>query len=318
MKVKLIDIDNKYREKKRRGIPFPNLALMKISAYEKSQGNAVGFDIQNPDMTYISCVFPRNRLQAIKEICDVGGARSFGGSGISSDLNLPPQIDLLKPDYDLYDFCDYSLGFTTRGCPNKCPWCIVPDKEGKFRRVQHIKEFHDFRFKSCKLLDNNILFGRDWFFENTDWAIQNNVRLCITQGMDIRLLDDEIADQLARIKFVDGQIRFAWDRINLEDRVRAGIEMLRDRGINTKRNLGFYVLVGYHEPGKHPAPFCQDAYRCNKLREWGALAFAMPFNEEKSPLISALARWTSRRTAYKATPFWEYDRMPKPEGIPVC
>lgn len=312
-RVLLIDVDNKYRESKRRGKRFPNLALMKISAYEKAQGNEVGFGIQNPDRTYVSCVFPRNRLYAIKECCDVEKGLTFGGSGISLDFRLPPQIDLLKPDYDLYPFQKYSMGFTTRGCPNNCGWCVVPKKEGHFGIAQHIREFHDFRFKSCKLLDNNILVNKENFFRNTDWAIENNVKLDITQGMDIRILTDEIADQIARIKWVDGQIRFAWDRINIEDKVKAGIEMLRERGINTKRNLGFYVLVGYHEPGKPPAPFCEDAYRCNKLREWGCLAFAMPYNEERSPMIDALARWTSRRTAYKASPFWEYDRMPKLE-----
>lgn len=309
-KVLLVDIDNKYRESKRRGKRFPNLALMKLSAYHKARGDLVGFDIQDPDITHISCVFKRNAHHAIKEAAAVKGGLTYGGSGVAPTYALPPNIEALKPDYDLYPFQEFSLGFTTRGCIRNCEWCIVHEKEGKFRRVQHIKEFHDFRFKACKLLDNNILADRDWFFENTNWAIDNKVRIDITQGMDIRLLTEEIAEQLRRVKFIDGQIRFAWDRPDLEPVVRSGIEMLRDHGINVKRNLGFYVLVGYHGPGETPAPFCVDAYRCNKLREWGVLAFAMPFNEEKTPLISALARWTSRRTAYKASPFWRYERNP--------
>ena len=183
--------------------------------------------------------------------------------------------------------------------------------------MQHIKEFHDFRFKSCKLLDNNILVDRDWFFENTNWAIENKVQLSITQGMDIRLLTDEIAEQLHRIKFVDGQMFFAWDKLELESVVKSGIEILRDHGINTKRNVNFFVLCGFHKPGENPEPFCKDVYRCNKLLEFGAIPYVMPY-EGGTPLIRALARWSNRRHALKSNPFWKYNRMPKMEIPQPC
>jgi hypothetical protein len=315
--VKLVDVDNKYRESKRRGKRFPNLALMKISAYEKVMGNEVGFEISNPDKTYISCVFTRNRLYAIKECCDVENGITFGGSGLSLNFALPPQVDLLKPDYDLYQTGPWkdsphfhmSMGFTSRGCPRNCEWCIVPEKEGKFRRVQHMKEFHDSRFKFCKLLDNNILADRDWFFENTNWAIDHKVKIDITQGMDIRFLTDEIAEQLHQIMFIDGQMRFAWDRLDLEGRVKSGIEMLKDHGIKTHRNVRFFVLCGYHKPGDLPEPFCKDVYRCNRLIKMGVMPYVMPY-EGGTPLINALARWSNRVTALKSTPFYRYDRMP--------
>lgn len=314
MRIKLVDVDNKYREKKRRGKIFPNLALMKISAHYKSKGDTVGFSVKNPDITYISCVFERNKEHALREMYAVTGGIYYGGSGISLDQELPHDIEFCKPDYDLYRTL-FSLGFTTRSCIRICPWCIVHKKEGKFRRNQHIKEFHDFRFKVCKLLDNNILADKEWFFENTNWAIDHKVRLNITQGMDIRLLTDEIAEQIARIKFEDDQIRFAWDTLDLEPVVKAGIETLRDHGINTERNLSFYVLSGFSD-----VPFCKDVYRCNKLREWGAMPYVMPYNETSDPLIRALARWSSRRRL-KKIPFWKYDRMPKferTEQLKLC
>lgn len=304
-RVLLIDVDLKYRSKRSRGDPFPNLALMKISTYEKSRGNIVGFDIENPDITYISCVFTKNRLNAIMECCNTFNTdRTFGGSGISLDFALMPQMQALKPDYDLYPFQSYSMGFTTRGCIRNCEFCIVHEKEGKFRKVQHIKEFHDFRFKSCKLLDNNILADKDWFFENTDWAIDNKVKLDITQGMDIRLLTPEIAEQLKRIRFVNGQMRFAWDNITLEPKIKAGIEMLKDAGINTYHDVSFFVLSGYN------TPFCKDLYRCNKLKEFGAMPYVMPY-EGASKMVRALSRWANRRHLVKSIPFYKYDRMPK-------
>jgi hypothetical protein len=309
MRVKLIDVDLKYREKKRRGKRFPNLALMKLSAYHKARGDLVGFDIADPEITHISCVFTRNRLSAIWEVLNIEGARDFGGSGIWINPKLPDEIERLKPDYSLYDFCESSYGFTMRGCFRGCPFCIVPEKEGKLRRVQHISEFHDFKFKSCILLDNNILADRDWFFENTNWAIDHKVKIDITQGMDIRLLTDEIAEQLHRIKFVQQQMRFAWDRVEMEPIVKAGIEMLKDHGINTKRNVQFFVLSGYGD-----VPFCKDVYRCNKLKEFGALPYVMPY-EGGTPMIRALARWANRVIPFRCSPFYQYDRMPKPPCI---
>lgn len=315
--VKLVDVDLKYREKKRRGKKFPNLALMKISAYHKSLGDIVGFDVTNPDITYISCVFTRNYEHALREAGLVENGLIFGGSGIPLNEqygDLPPAIEIRMPDYDLYPFQEYSMGFTTRGCIRECPWCIVTPKEGKFRRAHHISQFHDFRFKVCTLLDNNILADKDWFFNNTDWAIDHKVKINITQGMDIRLLTDEIADQLKRIKFVDQQMRFAWDILALEPVVKSGIEMLRDHGINVRRNVSFFVLSGYGD-----VPFCNDVYRCNKLKEFGAMPYVMPY-EGGTPMIRALVRWANRRPAFRKTPFWKYDRMPTPtkEMIEEC
>lgn len=306
MRVNLIDVDNKYRESKRRGKRFPNLALMKLSAHHKSLGDLVGFDIENPDITHISCVFTRNHDNALKEASQIKtGALTFGGSGITLEYDLPPKIENLKPDYDLYSFQESSLGFTTRGCFRGCPWCIVHKKEGKFRRAQHIRDFHDFRFKSCVLLDNNILADRDWFFDNTNWAIDHKVRIDITQGMDIRLLTDEIAEQLHRIRFIDGLMRFAWDVVELEPVVKSGIEILRKHGINTRRNVQFFILSGWGG-----VPFCKDVYRCNKLKEFGALPYVMPYNEG-TPMIRALARYANRVIPFRKGPFYQYDRMPK-------
>lgn len=295
-KIKLVDVDAKYRESKRRGKQFPNLALMKISAYHKARGDTVGFGIDNPDLTYISCVFTKNRLNAIKECCDTRNGIAFGGSGLSTAFNLSPVIEYSRPDYDLYP-SEYSMGFTTRGCIRNCEFCIVRMKEGAFRRNQHIEEFHDFRFKSCKLLDNNILADVDWFFENTDWAIDNNVKLDITQGMDIRLMTPEIAQRLKRVKFVDQQMRFAFDDPYIIRRVEEGIQMLKDAGINTRRNVSFYVLAGFN--GDNTAH-----QRCKILRDLRCNSFVMMYEETQE--LKALARWANRRQLYWSMNFDEY------------
>ena len=313
MRIKLIDVDLKYREKKRRGIPFPNVALLKLYAHYLMNGHEVGFDIENPDLTYISCIFTRNRLYAIWEYFHAIGERFIGGSGVWLEEKLPDDIEFVKPNYDLYPHwladkkkgCT-SIGFTTRGCIRDCEFCIVREKEGKFHRHQHVREFHDDRFKRVTLLDNNILADKEWFFENTNWCLDHKLEINISQGMDIRLLTDEIAEQLHHIKFIDGQMRFAWDHLDMEDRVRAGIEMLRGHGINVRRNVSFFVLSGFN------THFCEDVYRCNRLHTWGARPYVMPFESGETPMIRALARWANR-PSLRDTPFWKYERMPKME-----
>lgn len=298
-RVSLIDIDLKYREKKRRGKITPNLALMKLSEYWKRKGAITRLNLLDPDLTFISCVFTKNRLNAIKECCDTFDVeREFGGSGLTFMWDLKPEIELMRPDYDLYQF-DQSMGFTTRGCPNRCSFCFVPKKEGTFRRAQHIEEFHDPRFKSCMLLDNNILADVDWFFENTNWAIKNKVQLEITQGMDIRRMTEEIAQQIKKTRFVDQQIKFAWDNIDEEEEVLSGISMLKDAGINTRRNVSFYVLCGYN------TTFDEDIYRVMKLRENRCHAFVMKYHEDDIRL-NHFARWADKRELYWSTNPLEY------------
>ena len=111
---------------------------MKISAWHKLQGDEVGFNIQDPDKVYISCVFSKNKGQA-KGIAKFypDAEIDIGGSGIDLKKELPPQIEHLKPDYDLYP-STYSQDYTSRGCVRKCEFCIVPEKEGmiKIRRLQ--------------------------------------------------------------------------------------------------------------------------------------------------------------------------------------
>lgn len=192
-RVRIVDIDS----------IIPNLALMQISAHHKQQGDIVGFDIEDPDLIYISCIFSKNAslargIQTLYPDADV----ILGGSGFYDVNNLtnanfkreiPVSAQKIKPDYSLYPKAEYDLGFTTRGCFRKCPFCIVREKEGNIHKWQHISEFHDPKHKIVHLLDNNIYAIRDWFFENTDYCINNNLKLRVLPGFDIRILTDEIA-----------------------------------------------------------------------------------------------------------------------------
>ena len=61
------------------------------------------------------------------------------------------------PDYSLYPRCDYAIGYVTRGCPRKCRWCVVPEKEGGIRPYRRWRELVRSDGDKLVLMDNNIL-----------------------------------------------------------------------------------------------------------------------------------------------------------------
>lgn len=288
MNVRLIDIDSK----------IPNLALMQLSAYHKQMGDKVGFDIDNPDKVYVSCVFSKNAAQArgIKTLYP-NADFDIGGTGINLDHTIPEEAQKICPDYSLYPNINYSLGFTTRGCIRQCPFCVVPEKEGKIHKWQDIEDFYNPQFKTVMLLDNNFNALKENFFKQTDFVLDHNLTLDVRCGMDIRIMTDEIAEQISKIRFAHDSIRFAWDNIEDEEKVLSGIEMLKSA--NVKMNhVSFFVLTGYD------TTFEQDVYRCQKLKSAGVLAFVMQYKKNKN--TKRLARWANRRWIYKSCDFADY------------
>lgn len=285
MKILLIDIDSK----------IPNLALMKISTYFKQKGCEVGFNVTDPDLIYVSCIFKKNKEQALGLKKFYPNSKIvFGGSGINYEV-LPDKMEFLKPDYDLYP-STCSQGYTTRGCIKKCPFCIVNEKEGKLKRHQHIKEFYDERFDTVMLMDNNLLVDKRWFFKQTDFILEHDLKV-IEHGMDIHYLDKEIAERLSEIKFVK-TMHFAFDNMYDEKAVLRGISLLKDAGINLKQDVQFYVLTGYNTTHR------EDLYRCNLLKTQGTNSFVMQYKKDK--FISKLARWSNRKWYYWGCEFREF------------
>jgi hypothetical protein len=287
MRVRLVDIDSR----------IPNLALMQASAWHKNRGDEVGFDVTNPEKVYVSCIFTKNAWKARGAATFYPGAEvSMGGPGISYAW-LPEAMQKVKPDYDLYPM-DASLGFTTRGCCRNCDFCIVRDKEGPLKRWQPIRAFHDERFGAVRLLDNNALGLRSWFFEQTDYLIDHGLKVDYIGGLDARILDDEIAERLAALKW-SAKIRFAWDDPNDEETITAAIAMLKRAGITTRGKVNFYVIVG-----TETTPFETGLYRCRRLKQLGAGAYIMRYT--RTPELNALARWANAKQLFWSMDFDEY------------
>ena len=188
---------------------YPNLALMKISSYHKARGDNVEWynHLCSYDKVYIAKVFSFTPDYGYYINAD---QVEKGGTGYDIKKVLLPEIDRMIPDYDLYNVDkNLAYGFLTRGCPNHCKWCVVPKKEGNIATYMDIEEIAVNGRKNIILMDNNIL-ASDYGLQQIEKIISMGVRVDFNQGLDARLVTDDIARLLARVKWIK-RIRFGCD-----------------------------------------------------------------------------------------------------------
>lgn len=237
MRIAVHDADMEHLNTKRRLKPFPNYALMKISAYHKSLGDTVEWWMPNGeyDRVYSSKVFsftPENPYFPADVI--------KGGTGYGLFSDLPPEIDEMFPDYSLYPACDYAIGYITRGCPNHCRWCVVPRKEGAIKPYRTWEQLVRPDTNKLVLMDNNIL-ACDYGLRQLESLIDSGYRIDLNQGMDARLVTEEVAEILSRLKWIK-YLRFSCDTTSQIEHIQKTAEMLGKRGIKPYR-LFIYLLV---------------------------------------------------------------------------
>ena len=268
---------------------FPNLALMKLSAWHKAHGDSVEW--WNPllpyDRVYSSKVFtftPENPYLPENTV--------RGGTGYGIMDELPPEIDAMFPDYSIYPKCDHAIGFLTRGCIRKCPWCVVPKKEGDIRAYRTWREIKRPDSRDIVFMDNNVL-ACEWGLEQMVDMIGKDVRVDFNQGLDARLIDDDVAGMLARLKWIRF-IRMSADTDAMLDVVLTAIDRLGRHGVKPYR-VFVYVLI---------QDIASAENRVVKLREIGANPFAQPYRDyttnAEPPLEQRqFARWVNDKAVFK-------------------
>lgn len=237
MKIGLIQVDG----------TLPNLALMKLSRFHKNKGDEVILikdkticqRLESFDKVYISCIFEENKgvaLELAKQFKNV----EIGGIGVNN-IRLTEEIEHLMPDYELFN-CNYSLGFTTRGCIRNCKFCKVQGHEGGIRINCDIYEFWDRKHKEIIILDNNILALPEHFKKIAQQIKENNLIVDFNQGLDHRLLTPEICNILLSLRHKH-EIRFAFDHVSYKPMVLKAIKMLREAGLKDWQTR-WYCYVG--------------------------------------------------------------------------
>lgn len=282
MKVLLVDVDS----------TIPNLALMKVAAYHKALGDEVGFNVGDPDKVYISVIYKKNRSRALaKRFFFPDAEIDLGGSGVSLEKMLPPEIENQTPDYAIYPECDRYYGFTTRGCIRNCPFCIVPKKEGRIRTLYRTPEeclhniMGDHGFKKIEFLDNNILAKKQWFWDLCAALTPLKMKVDFNQGLDARLLDDRSARCLKALKPITVW-KFAFDDISYQDEVEKAINTLTRNGIDVRHKTMWYVYVD------SDADFDNALYRCRWLKNHNATPYVMlNLDTEHTKRMKDLKRW---------------------------
>ena len=300
MRIGLVDVDGTGR--------FPNLALMKISAFHKANGDSVEW--YDPlwggrfDKVYLSKVFsftpdydyPINADEVQRGgsgycISLVGGKEVFDKS---KDTPLPTEIEHIYPDYSLYPELtrDTAFGFLTRGCPRGCDFCIVGKKEGRCSvKVADLSEFWRGQ-KKIVLCDPNILACKDWK-DLLQQLIDSGAEVDFNQGLDIRLMTEEKAKMISQMRIKE--IHFAWDRYEDKDKVLPKLKLFADvasPNIHKKRvhNAIVYTIVNFSTTLE------QDLDRIYTLRDLGYWPYVMVYDKEHCERVYRdLARWVNNR-----------------------
>lgn len=299
MRVGLIDVD---------GHNFPNLPLMKISAYHKSRGDSVEWYEPlfsgHMDKVYMSKVFT---FTPDYPYCINADEIIKGGTGYSypdGGEELPEEIEHIYPEYQLYKdaFPDTAYGFLTRGCPRGCDFCIVGKKEGRCaRKVADLSEFWNGQ-KNIVLLDANMFACKEWKDLSVQ-LIESGAWVDFSQGCDIRLMTDEKAEYIKRMKIK--QVHFAWDRYEDKEKIVPQFKRFKEITQWDYRKLGVYVLCNFN------TTFEQDLDRVYTLRELGYNPYVMLYEKDKLPAghrLKLLQRWVNNRIIFRSCKrFEEYD-----------
>lgn len=340
MKIGIIDADLIGRKKHR----FPNLVSEKLSAFWKEQGADVELklnydNLDEYDHVYISKVFTDTPFP--EDIVETDRIH-MGGTGFYFDKapNLPDEIEHHMPDYHLYDewidnevnkakadhekkgkhfnksafmvqfkeYTDYSIGFITRGCFRKCPFCVNQKYDHVFRHSP-LEEFYDPSRKKICLLDDNFLGCPSWK-DVLQELINMKKPFKFKQGMDERLLTDERCEILFNASY-DGDYTFAFDNISDYDLIHRKLQLIRKYTKAT--NVKFYVLVGFESTD---AQDIENMWkRVALLMQYQCLPYIMRYqNKNDTPwkrseyrgMYVTMARWCNQPSFFKKKSFRQY------------
>lgn len=313
MRIGLIDVD---------GHKYPNLALMKISAWHKAQGDDVSMvnlpTLEHYDKVYVSKVFG-DEYSTIPDLYLNADEVVYGGTGFAItvengkevyhkelDKPLPYEIEHMYPDYSLYPELtkDTAYGYLTRGCCNNCSFCIVSKKEGMCSvKVADLNEFWRGQ-KRIELMDANILACRDRLDLIRQLA-ESNAKVNFNQGLDARFMTEETAKALAKVNI--DRVHFAFDFMKNEQAIIKGLKTFKRFCPVDSRNATVYMLTNYD------TTIQEDVYRVRMIKECGFQPDVRIYRKKSAPRsVKDLQRWCNSRYIYRSCELEDY--VPRKDG----
>lgn len=315
MKIGLLDADNFGKK-----VRFPNLALMKISAYHKGLGDEAEmlFPLEHYNRVYVSKVFGDEYTQ-MPDININADEIISGGTGFAihiengkevyeknKDAELPPEIEHIYPDYSLYPALtkDTAYGFLTRGCCNDCSFCIISEKEGRCsHKVADLSEFWRGQ-KNIVLLDPNLLACPERL-DLIDQLAKSGAEIDFTQGLDARFVTEQIAEVLCKVKIK--RVHFAFDFMENEKKILDGLRIFKEISQFEDRKIIVYMLTNFNTTIE------QDLYRVKAIQQVGCLPDVRIYRKPTAPqILHDLQRWCNNRLLYRSTTFADY--VPRSDG----
>ena len=295
---------------------YPPLGLLKLSAYYKRRGHDVryvkdrvllaGFRPDRVEITSLftwswqpvwDCVefykklFPKAkvRLGGVYASLMPHHAKKSGADEVVTGTD--EQLDNLVPDYDLIPEWNSNVVFTSRGCIRKCSFCAVPSLEPERTARKSFKRLLDPRFNKVIFWDNNF-FGTPHWREILHEVRDLGLSVDFNQGLDGRLVTDEVARLLEGIKISPVRMAYDMSHPSIRRAMERSIERLADIGIR-KRRIFVYVLHNFTDS---PNDFFE---RARDLLNWGVVAYPMRYEPldslAKNKHVARLQGWNERR-----------------------
>lgn len=315
MRIGLVDIDGHAKKKKWGATIYPNLALCKIARYHRMQGDEVEWAIPflHYDVVYMSKVFNFSP----DDLTAYDADRIIrGGTGYDIHSKLPDEIDRLQPDYSIYPNIpsDTAYGFLTRGCPNKCAWCVVPRKEGFIRPYMDCDEIAIEGRKKLVLMDNNILAAGDYAIQQLEKIINRGYRVDFNQALDARLVNDRFARLLAKVRWLQNRIRFGCDTKGQIKECERVMEMIN--GYGYKGEYFLYTMIGgksdFNESFERVHYWWIRNRECREKHLPNIYPYAQPYRNPDNPhehipqWQKDMAQWVNKHQIFQITDFKDF------------
>lgn len=319
MRIGLISVDNHAAKKKWGATVYPNIALGKIARWHRERGDDVEWAqpiFGEYDRIYASKIF--NFSKDINPLEYTTKEWVKGGTGYDVRSELPAEVDRLQPDYSIFPNVakDMAYGFLTRGCPNRCKWCVVPRKEGAIRPYMDVDEIAIEGRTKLVLMDNNILAAGSWAKAQLEKIIERGYRVDFNQALDARLVDDDFARLMAQVKWLDNNlIRFGCDTRGQVTECDKAMEMIEGYGFSGQFFLYTMLHGKMEECYERIEHFRQENLDKRAQRGVGRYVYchAQPYRDpdDASKEIPQwqrdMAQWVNKKQIWTTVGFGEYE-----------